>query len=91
MVKLCIVILLACDKGHYGKNCSLVCNANCQHTDELCTCKAGWMGIGCKTGGFFYISKIIHKKHKQPIILVKTITLAAYYIRERNFNQWCMK
>lgn len=52
---LCVCYHLACEKGHFGTNCSQVCSPNCiidtcRPTDGLCTCAEGWTGRNCTTG-----------------------------------------
>ncbi|XP_052695719.1 multiple epidermal growth factor-like domains protein 10 [Crassostrea angulata] len=53
--ELCEVIVLACDEGWYGDNCSQQCvghcrdNTSCNHVTGQCErgCGAGWTGIFC--------------------------------------------
>nr|XP_022305560.1 multiple epidermal growth factor-like domains protein 10 [Crassostrea virginica] len=44
------MIVLACENGRYGKNCSYNCSSNCKtckHTHGTCSCHAGWSGPNC--------------------------------------------
>ncbi|KAH9523898.1 hypothetical protein Btru_047351 [Bulinus truncatus] len=40
-----------CDEGYFGPSCSIKCscslNSNCNKTNGLCYCKAGWNGTNC--------------------------------------------
>lgn len=47
------ILIVACEKGFFGRNCSFVCSPNCEtcrNTDGFCSCKAGWMQPYCSTG-----------------------------------------
>ena len=51
------MIVLACEHGRYGKNCSHNCSSNCKtckHTDGTCSCYAGWSGPNCSIGIYVF-------------------------------------
>lgn len=55
----------ACAKGYYGRHCSYVCSLNCKtcrHTDGMCSCEAGWMGLNCTTGTCILTTRVLNKK-----------------------------
>nr|XP_022311265.1 scavenger receptor class F member 2-like [Crassostrea virginica] len=49
-----------CKEGYHGQNCSHLCSPNCKtckHTDETCSCQAGWMGPNCSIGCMQFYGK----------------------------------
>lgn len=71
-------IYLACNKGHFGTNCSRICSINCKpdpcrQTDASCTsCDAGWAGDNFTTGNYMLFN-----------ILQNSVMFSSYHVKAK--------